>query len=300
MRSSRRAVSSIFWSCFWSGLIFLGGCRPIADTLKDLSHFGRPQPVPSQAAQDPTKANTELLYEMFTVVFLREPGNKVEFGDFVNVLNQGASLEGLFNGFSHSAFYRRLEEDPSTHASPGTLKVFSRELLELERAQLEPRHFVKVDGLPLARATEPSTLEAAPTPTSTSAVTQTETASIPQTVDEYQILFSSSSFYTLKRILSDEFLRLVDARTQKDSGALKEWMAHWCVRMSDAHVDFGVASRASTDIDFHRRWIEKTPPDRMKWEGINRLQRLINVSESKERAANETATTKPTSASKPK
>lgn len=56
------------------------------------------------------KANSEIFHEMFVVVFMREPKDRSEFGNWVDTLNQGASLEGVYNGLTHSEEYRRLEK----------------------------------------------------------------------------------------------------------------------------------------------------------------------------------------------
>ena len=73
------------------------------------------------------KANAELLHEMYKVVFDHEPADRGEFGNLVDSMNQGASLEGMYNGFVHSSEYARLEES-GTQASPGASKYFLEEV----------------------------------------------------------------------------------------------------------------------------------------------------------------------------
>src|SRR4051794_9299896 len=69
------------------------------------------------------KANAEILHEIFQVVFMHEPENHAEFGNWVDTLNQGASLEGVYNGLTHSSSYRQLEEEKQG-ASAEAVRVF--------------------------------------------------------------------------------------------------------------------------------------------------------------------------------
>src|SRR5690348_3117978 len=90
----------------------LGGCGDLSgqwnaflDSLKTggVPASGRPRPGASPSglgvSAELSKANSELLHEVFTVVFGQEPADKALFGSYVDSLNQGASLEGVYNGF---------------------------------------------------------------------------------------------------------------------------------------------------------------------------------------------------------
>jgi hypothetical protein len=85
----------------------------------------------SSLAAKKAKANSEILHEMFVVIFMREPKDRSEFGNWVDTLNQGASLEGVYNGLTHSEDYRKLEKT-SSKASEKAVKVFREEITLLE------------------------------------------------------------------------------------------------------------------------------------------------------------------------
>ncbi|MEO5970768.1 MAG: hypothetical protein ABIQ95_12650 [Bdellovibrionia bacterium] len=85
----------------------------------------------SSSAAKKAKANSEIFHEMFVVIFMREPKDRSEFGNWVDTLNQGASLEGIYNGLTHSEDYRNLEKT-SPKASERAVKVFREEVTFLE------------------------------------------------------------------------------------------------------------------------------------------------------------------------
>jgi hypothetical protein len=254
-----------------------------------------PSGFSSEAAKQ-SKANAELLQEMFRVVFMREPKDRSEFGSYVDSLNQGASLEGIYNGFTHSSEYRKIEM-ANTNASPEALKLFARELAALQAELPEVTPFdersgqalampVQVgvdpapvtggqsagDGVnvieygkkeePMAAAKPPG--QASPAPVNVQALSE-----------KYATLFVGSSIYTLKRVLGDEALKVVGAKKQfKDKLAL--WYSKFAVRTATMGVDFGISQRSLTNEDFHFKWAFSANEDRVSWEILNRLHRLLN------------------------
>ena len=187
-------------------------------------------PSPSEAVKR-AKENSEILQEVLRVVYDREPENRAEFGSLVDSMNQGASIEGLYNGFTHSSEYRKLEtENPGSR--PEALGFFASELARTE-AELTP-------------------------PTDFGAET-----------------FSGASIFTLKRVLGDELLKLISQKS-KDPKALQAWYGAWVVRMCGLGVDFGLPLRNKPDAEFHARWAATADSDRLKWEVLNRIQRVLN------------------------
>ncbi|MCM0606669.1 MAG: hypothetical protein KA715_11310 [Xanthomonadaceae bacterium] len=61
-------------------------------------------------AAELAKRNSEILQEMIRVVLQEEPESPEFFGGLVNTMNQGASVEGIFNGLTHNPHYRGKEE----------------------------------------------------------------------------------------------------------------------------------------------------------------------------------------------
>src|SRR5690349_14030883 len=97
--------------CKFFGLILaafsLQGCTGIPKEISELALklLGKnspsaeqiPAPSPSSDAEfsssaaNRAKANAEIMKEMFQIVYLREPKDRGEFGNWVDTLNQGAS-----------------------------------------------------------------------------------------------------------------------------------------------------------------------------------------------------------------
>jgi hypothetical protein len=234
---------------------------------------------PDEAISDPAKtakANAELLRELLQVVFMREPRDRAEFGNWADTLNQGASLEGVYNGMTHSAEYRKLEA-VNAGASPEALKVFGQELAYLEIELPVPTPFDSRSASPLPvlgdmssgvsgdqRVIEfqkPAAVETKP--------------DLALMADKYSKLFVGASIFTLKRVISDEALKVVGTKTEYRE-KLAIWYSRWAVRLTQRNVDFGVSLRNKADEAFHFKWALQNPEDRIKWEILNRLHRLLN------------------------
>jgi hypothetical protein len=227
----------------------------------------------SSVAARNAKANSELFHEMFSVVFMREPKDRSEFGIWVDTLNQGASLEGVHNGLVKSADYRNLESKGT--ASVEALKVFSEELAELELELPTPTVFD-----PLSAAPSP-TVSPSPSPLHEHAEAPVPVLLPPHEVsaraltEQYKHLFVGGSIYLLKRTLADEALRVIASKGEfKEKRAL--WYSKWVVHMTARHVDFGVSLRNKPDEAFHYKWAIEAAADRLSWEVLNRLHRVLN------------------------
>ena len=203
----------------------------------------------------------------------------------LDTLNQGASLEGIYNGLTHSSNYRTLE---TTHpgATPDALIFFSGELAHTEALLNTPTEFAQNAAQPLAAPVQPEdtgTSEvdygSSPSPSASASPSSAVTAD-PGVVDrlerKYLTDFADSSIFTMKRILGDEILRLVDEK-RRNPKDLQAWYGQWVVRMAGKGVDFGVPLRNTADAAFHTKWAASADPDRLKWEVLNRIQRILNA-----------------------
>jgi hypothetical protein len=137
----------------WDALLIVlqGGASPLAKRPP------KPAASPSEGlgvSAATAKANGELLREVYVVVFGGEPADRNEFGSNVDSMNQGASLEGMYNGFTHSSHYRELEEQ-NPGARPEALQAFAEELTLLELQLPTPTDFPRKASLPLAKVREP-------------------------------------------------------------------------------------------------------------------------------------------------
>ncbi len=239
-----------------------------------------PKPEPSGAEfssplAQKTKANAELLREILRVVYMREPSNRTEFGSLVDSLNQGASFEGLYNGFTHSSIYRKIET-----ANPGAteqaLKVFSEELMILESELPTPTVFD-------ANAAKPLAVPVTPTADSSGVselVFEKRGAVQPSPkpsdfIEKYSAQFAGASIFTLKRVLGDEALKVVNVK-KDEKEKLAAWYSKWVVRMAEKKVDFGLELRNKLDEQFHYKWAMSSSEDQLRWEVLNRLHRVLN------------------------
>lgn len=274
------------------------------------------------------KANAELLHEMFLVIFLEEPEDRSSFGSYVDSLNQGASLEGVYNGFAHSKNYRRLEV-LHRGASPSALTAFCEELAQIQLQLSTPTAFNEKSALPLpvlgqqaelgtsasesggggggagagtgagaggvsvvtfgqvkdanaaprdAGASGAGSRAASPgsTGASASSASATPQSQHRELVERYQTIFKDASIFTLKRVLADELLKLIYEK-KMDRKVLSDWFAGWAVSLRRYHVDFGLEQRNSVDLKFHSTWAMNAPEDRLIWEALNRVHRLLNT-----------------------
>jgi len=276
--------------------IFMSSCyvppplENIAESLKKMmgmafQQLATPSPSPTPAL-DPkivaTKANAELLTEMFQVTFnKKEIEDPSQFSGLLSSLNQGASLEGVYRGLIMGARYR-VTESKAKAASPAAIKFFASEMSELQAGMKNPTEFSKIT------AKEFPTIEY-PEGTSDSGSNSLTFGNDQQGAQEKdknkkdknalaaEMLqdFIGATPYTLKRVLSEEILKKVDEL--KDSRAdLAHWYAGLVVHLSDANTDFGLPQRNSSDFDFHFRFAMAMSQDRVMWEVLNRYHRIIN------------------------
>jgi len=236
-------------------------------------------------AAERSKAHSEFLQEMYRVVLLREPESRIEFGNLVDTLNQGASIEGIYNGLIHSSSYRELESQ-NQGASPQTIRAFVEEMILLQQVLPEEERTLLTEesARPLPDLTPPEYVEsqvgggnsaAPPTPMvqgSPRALTKVEIQAWKSSLER---LFIGSSIFTLKRLLGDEVLKVI-AHQRSYPELLARWYGGFALRSLDRKVDFGLEKRNSTDEQFHRSWAMTAPYDVIQWEALNRVHRILN------------------------
>ncbi|MCC7441947.1 MAG: hypothetical protein IT285_09950 [Bdellovibrionales bacterium] len=252
-----------------------------------------------------SKEHAELLQEVFRVVYIRDVQDNAEFGSLVDTLNQGASLEGIYNGLTHSAVYRKLEiANPS--ATPRALSAFGEELARLTLELARPTKFDPSSAKPLATPVQPGLSEEEetkqeadanvidfgsapeaeePPPAAKAKADDEEVPAGPkppleELAAEYSRAFVGASIFTLKRILGDEALKVMAVKQEyREKFAL--WYSNWVLAMAAHGVDFGIALRNKADSDLHYAWALKASQDRLQWEVLNRLHRLMNDANQK-------------------
>ncbi len=236
---------------------------PLPTPLAQVSSSPSPPPIPigldrGSLLAKQARANAETLREMLEVIFIQEPKDRSEFGNWADTLNQGASLEGVYNGLTHSADYRKFEE-ANLGASVEALQVFTSELALLELELPEATQFDSVSDAPLPGGGQ----------------VQASKPTLDTLVGQYSKQFVGASVFTLKRVICDEALKVIATKSQYRE-KLANWFARWAVHMGQRHVDFGIALRNNSDEGFHFRWALQGTDDRIKWEVLNRLHRVLN------------------------
>lgn len=211
----------------------------------------------SKAAEG--KARAEILREMLETIELQRPEDPVVFGQWMNVLNQGADFEGVYNSLTHSARYRSLERE-TLGSGAASYAVFAH---EFEALRAESKHPLKLDAdsarpLPDQSDRHRAIFGSAPVPT----LKNLEP-------------FRSASVFTQKRVLGEAALGRV-RELSKDRDALARWYGKFVVRMGMHGVDFGLKTRNDLDEAFHVNWARNAPLDRIQWEVLNRYHRLLN------------------------
>ena len=237
-----------------------------------------------------SKANSELLHEMIQVVLQREPKDRALFGSYVDTLNQGASFEGIYNGLTHSADYRRMETTVRG-ANPKALKAFAEELAELEIQLPVLTVFDEGAAEPLAKPVELGMVEPVGEGVSVVeygtrkvAATQSAPSPSPSIVPlsraalsaHYERIFAHSSVYTMKRVIGDEALKVIALKRETPEKAAL-WYSKWVNHMAERKVDFGLGLRNKSDEPLHYKWALTAGMNHFQWEVLNRLHRVINL-----------------------
>lgn len=243
---------------------------------------GEKAEVTSQAAIN-SKRNAEIFHELFRVVMMVEPKDRGDFGDWVDTLNQGASLEGVYNGLIYSANYKKLEV-LENGASPFALRAFGEELAFLEKEMPEPtrfeRKFASVGTEPVFPAPSPSSLPAVPLTEleagRAGGVTSLSPQDLARLSADYSHQFVGSSLFTLKRVLGEEALKVFTSKMDyREKVAL--WFSKWVPHTVQRGIDFGILLRNNPDEAFHYKWAVENSEDQVKWEVLNRLHRILNA-----------------------
>ena len=240
------------------------------------------------------KCSAEMITEMFQVIFQKtEIEDKALYSSLVSTLEQGASLEGIYNGLVFGPRYRLLESKAKA-ASPESIKFFAKELTEVQKGMMSPTVFtneltklVPSINNPMAhahntlgvlgKAQEKATPipTPPPLPTTLSSPADAVAKAPTQTVEEMLNNFIGVTPFTLKRMLCDEAMKKID-ELKNSPTELAQWYAGVAVRMSGYNVEFGLPARNSSDFDSYVPVAKTMSPDQMKWEVLNRYQRVMN------------------------
>jgi hypothetical protein len=234
-------------------------------------------PVPTPTPVDPqsiVKANAELLMEMMTVVYhTKGPIDESQFKSLLSTLNQGASLEGVYRGLVMGSRYRVLESK-SRAASPQAIKFFAQEMAELQLSMQNPTRFDRENAKAFPSIEYPEGDESA-TVTDASPAVDPPKPTRSELTENFLQLFLGATPYTLKRVLAEEALKKMEEMATSH-GELAQWYTTLVNRVSASGVDFGLPLRNDPNAEFHFKFAQNSPVDRVMWEVLNRYHRILN------------------------
>ncbi len=192
------------------------------------------------------KIRKQFLSEIYQQVYARKFTDKEAYVRWMNVLQQGASVEGVYRGLVLSREYAQMERGRTTAEA---LDLFASEmaLLTLTRDGKDAKYLTSVEGVK-------------------------KQSSIKQAlVSKYE----TRSLFTLKRILGEEVLAYMEI-LKKDRSQLSQWYSETTLRWNSQGVDYGLEKRNSKDGNYHLRWAASNSLGRIQWEVLNRLHRMFN------------------------
>lgn len=177
-----------------------------------------------------------LFKEMHQQVFNTDKVSPADASAWVNVLSQGASIEGVYHGLVLSVEFQKLE---NRLASPGALRFFAEEAILLKSKSESLSSEEKVQQEELIKK------------------------------------LLNASLYSFKRELGELVLKQLDER-ESNRQDLAAWYAKTAVRWSQLNIDFGLPQRNLKDLEFHRAWAMANSFGLIQWELLNRMHRVFN------------------------
>lgn len=258
-------------------LVLLPACRLSEDVVKffnlhvgpvfgvRLEYLVAPSPAPAAPDEAPKdleahhRLNAAFLKEAHMVV-LERTVTQEEFARWLNVLDQGGSYEGIYNGLANGEEYRAKEKDV---APPQALRLYAQLMTELALAQRYEAAKPEKPAIP--------PITGAPPPD------QPPEAERKRLLADYAVKGVNKSLYTLKREVGQEALKTADLKKEYKE-RFATWYGRFAVVTNRLGVDFGIPDRNAADEVVHYRWALNHGEDPVKWEVLNRIHRVFNNS----------------------
>lgn len=181
---------------------------------------------------------TWLFKEMHEQIYLKPDQSSKNLEAWINVLNQGGSIEGVYHGLVLSTDYASLEAGVATLPA---VRLFGEEYAWLI-------HPGKTDRL------------------------KAERERIAQKFLQDSV---HNSIFTIKRQLGELVLQEMEKR-KNNRAELSIWYGELAARWASRGVDFGMSSRNKSDFEFHRKWASTNSIGLIQWELLNRVHRMLN------------------------
>lgn len=218
---------------------------------------------PSSPADVHKRVNMEFIREVHQVTLNRSPSDD-EYNKWMNVIDQGGSYEGIYNGLVNGAEYAQTEKGI---APPSGIRLYA-ELMA--RIALD----IKYDPIKIKAAKDEDTTLgiARSTPLPTEPTEEEKKALIA----DFAVKAVNKSQATLRKETGAEALKLMEMKREyKEKFAT--WYGKFVVYSNSKNINFGIEERNKGDEQFHYKWALQNEEDRVKWEIINRIHRLYNA-----------------------
>lgn len=221
-----------------------------------------PTGTPVPAGSERMQAHGEFLREVFKTVLGRDLHNAEEFTRYLNVLEQGGHLEGIYNGLVYSDEYREREKGPG--ASVTALKIYSG---IMARLMLDQKYDIARPGKPEEKPDVPKQVET-PVP----APTEAERKALVAQIEAQDFALSA---FALKRRLGEEVLKTIDLKREYRE-KLATWYGAFTAALNRMGVGFGLEQRNNPNEYYHYKWALEADEDRLRWECLNRVHAVMN------------------------
>lgn len=215
-------------------LIF--GCLP--DFSKETAK-STDSSLPKELTLDQKRVNGEFIREVHKVVLEREVTSAEEFLKYMNILDQGAHYEAIYNGIVYSSEYKKKENGV---APARALKTYIELATDLAVERLND--------------------------------VNDEAKKVLQKKFEYEGL--NKSLYFLKRRLGEELLKTFEEKKEYRE-KLSTWYGIFAKKLNSKNIDFGISARNNPDEYYHYKWALYADEDRIIWECLNRIHRIMNA-----------------------
>ncbi|MGE4231791.1 MAG: hypothetical protein AB7F43_00535 [Bacteriovoracia bacterium] len=102
----------------------------------------------------------------------------------------------------------------------------------------------------------------------------------PQVVEVFEKEGINQSVYFLKRRLGEEVLKTIELKADYRE-KLASWYGKFTVQVNhvakEINLDLGFPQRSNNDEMYHYRWALEADFDRISWECLNRIHRVLNA-----------------------
>ena len=189
-------------------------------------------------------SNEDVLSEIYEVMYIENVDKKKDdFQKRINVLNQGGSIEGLYNGIVLDVSF---VERSKKAAHPDAINFFADEMTLL----IADLHKI------------------------TDSQVKINKDEIRKTNLD---LASGKNIFVLKKVLSEQIIKNMYANSYKEK--LAGWYASQSVRLAGAGVELGEGARKwrnEKDEYIHYEWAMKVSEDRIHYEMLIRENKILN------------------------